>query len=74
VGGFHLVLVNPVAKLEAEQIFDTNGAGDMFAGGFLGAYVSGKSVDESIEVGHTLGAMCVQQVGPTLKFPKVKIF
>ncbi|EJU00133.1 Ribokinase-like protein [Dacryopinax primogenitus] len=63
-----------VQKLSAEQIVDTNGAGDMFAGGFLGAYVSGKPLEECVETGHALGAMCVQQVGPTLKFPKVKIF
>ncbi|KZT54680.1 adenosine kinase [Calocera cornea HHB12733] len=63
----------PVQKLASEQIIDTNGAGDMFAGGFLGAYILGKSVTESVEAGHALGAMCVQQVGPTLKFPKVNV-
>lgn len=51
--------VNP---LQDEQIVDTNGAGDAFAGGFLGALVSGKSVDEAVLAGHKLGAMCVQLV------------
>ena len=52
----------PVIALTAEKIVDTNGAGDAFAGGFMGAYVAGKSVEESVEVGHKLGAMCVGQV------------
>lgn len=51
-----------VTALSDSQIVDTNGAGDAFAGGFLGAYVAGKSLDESVEVGHKLGSMCVQQV------------
>lgn len=56
----------PVTKLSEEQIVDTNGAGDAFAGGFIGAYVLGKSVDEAVEVGHKLGAMCVGQVSLSL--------
>lgn len=56
--------VFPVSALKDEQIVDTNGAGDAFAGGFLGAFVSGKSIDECVEVGHKLGAMCVQLVSP----------
>ena len=52
----------PVDRLEDNQIVDTNGAGDAFAGGFLGALVSGKSMDEAVLVGHKLGAMCVQLV------------
>ncbi|KAJ9114687.1 hypothetical protein QFC22_005563 [Naganishia vaughanmartiniae] len=55
----------PVPKLDDSQIVDTNGAGDAFAGGFLGAHVLGKSLDECIEVGHRLGQRCVGQVGPT---------
>ncbi|KAG6820658.1 hypothetical protein H0H93_013509 [Arthromyces matolae] len=37
--------VNPLAD---SDIVDTNGAGDAFAGGFLGALVSGKSLDEQV--------------------------
>ena len=62
-----------VNALKDEEIVDTNGAGDAFAGGFLGALAAGKSLDEAIEVGHTLGAMCVTQVGPQYKWPKVKV-
>jgi len=63
----------PVHVLPPEGIVDTNGAGDAFAGGFVGALVLGKSVDEAVEVGHKLGAMCVGQVGPKLRFPKEKV-
>lgn len=62
-----------VNALKDEEIVDTNGAGDAFAGGVLGALVAGKSLDESIEAGHKMGAMCVGQVGPQYKWPKVKI-
>lgn len=54
--------VHPVTPLASEAIVDTNGAGDAFAGGFLGAHVIGKELDVCIEVGHKLGRMCVQQV------------
>jgi adenosine kinase len=52
----------PVQALSDEEIVDTNGAGDAFAGGFLGAYVSGKKLEECVLVGHELGRMCVGQV------------
>ena len=66
--------VYPVSPLADAEIVDTNGAGDAFAGGFLGAYILGKNQDECIEAGHKLGSMCVQQVGPTYKWPRVDIF
>ncbi|KAI0066599.1 Ribokinase-like protein [Artomyces pyxidatus] len=65
--------VFPVSALSDEQIVDTNGAGDAFAGGFLGAFVAGKSIDECVLAGHKLGAMCVQLVGPQYKWPKVNV-
>lgn len=54
--------VYAVSPLSDAEIVDTNGAGDAFAGGFVGAYIAGKNLDESIEVGHKMGAMCVQSV------------
>jgi len=51
-----------VTPIPDEQIVDTNGAGDAFAGGFLGAFVAGKTIDECVEAGHKLGAMSVQLV------------
>jgi len=67
------VNVFAVTPIASESIVDTNGAGDAFAGGFLGAYVAGKSLGECVEVGHKLGAMCVQLVGPQFKWPKVQV-
>ena len=52
----------PVEPLTDSQIVDTNGAGDAFAGGFLGALVAGKSLDDSVLAGHALARACVQQV------------
>ena len=61
------VKVYAVHALKQEEIVDTNGAGDAFAGGFLGAYVAGKTLDECVEAGHKMGSMCVQQVCTWLK-------
>ncbi|EKM61647.1 uncharacterized protein PHACADRAFT_248374 [Phanerochaete carnosa HHB-10118-sp] len=66
-------LVVPVLALSDAEIVDTNGAGDAFAGGFLGAYVAGKALSECVDAGHKLGSMCVQQIGPQYKWPKVNI-
>lgn len=64
--------IYPIIPVATADIVDTNGAGDSFAGGFLGALVLGKSLDEAIEGGHRLGAMCIRQVcahGRSLAFP-----
>jgi adenosine kinase len=58
------VKVIPVHALGEEEIVDTNGAGDAFAGGFLG---------ECVEAGHKMGAMNIKLIGPTYKWPKVQI-
>lgn len=63
----------PVPKLADDQIVDTNGAGDMFAGGFLGTLAQGKDLDTAIDVGHKLGQMCVGQNGPKLVYPRVAV-
>lgn len=65
--------VHETPKINPADIVDTNGAGDAFAGGVVGALVLGKSVDEAIQVGHKLGGMCIGQVGPILKFPKENV-
>ena len=52
----------PVNPLRDDQIVDTNGAGDAFAGGFVGALVAGKNLGDSIIAGHALACACVQQV------------
>ena len=65
--------IYPVNPLKDEDIVDTNGAGDAFAGGFLGALVAGHSLDKAVEVGHKLGAMCVQLVS-RLQWPLFSLF
>ncbi|KAF8808190.1 Ribokinase-like protein [Phlegmacium glaucopus] len=62
--------VDPLAD---SQLVDTNGAGDAFAGGFLGALVAGKNLDDCVLAGHALARACVQQVGPQYPWPKVNI-
>ena len=51
-----------VHALKDEEIVDTNGAGDAFAGGFVAGLILGKSLEECVEAGHKMGAMCVRQV------------
>lgn len=62
-----------INKLEDSEIVDTNGAGDAFAGGFMGGLVLGKSLEECVEIGHKMGAMNIRQVGPQYAWPKVQI-
>lgn len=63
----------PTAKIDGSNIVDTNGAGDAFAGGVLGAIIAGKSLDEAVAVGQKLGGLCITQVGPVLPFPKQQV-
>ncbi|CAA7264893.1 unnamed protein product [Cyclocybe aegerita] len=63
----------PVDALTDEEIVDTNGAGDAFAGGFIGALVAGKDLDGAVLAGHKLARSCVQQVGPQYPWPKLNI-
>ncbi|KIM47421.1 hypothetical protein M413DRAFT_439090 [Hebeloma cylindrosporum] len=82
-GAEHTVLVTadkpaepkifPVNVLTDDQIVDTNGAGDAFAGGFLGGIVAGKSLDDAVLAGHALARACVQEVGPQYPQPKITI-
>ncbi|KAG8831397.1 adenosine kinase [Serendipita sp. 399] len=65
--------LHAIQKLAEDEIVDTNGAGDAFAGGFMGGLVLGKSVDEAVEIGHKMGAMNLRQVGPQYTWPKVQI-
>ncbi|VDM95339.1 unnamed protein product [Thelazia callipaeda] len=55
-----------VQKLKAEEIIDTNGAGDAFVGGFLAQFVQNKSIAECIECGHYAARAIIQQEGCTI--------
>lgn len=59
-----------VHALEASKIADTNGAGDAFAAGFTAGLVQGKSLDKSIDMGHWLAKLSIQEIGPSYPFPK----
>ncbi|KAL8693154.1 MAG: hypothetical protein Q9218_001974 [Villophora microphyllina] len=60
----------PVHAIEKEKVFDTNGAGDAFAGGFVAGIVEGKSLEESIDMGKWLAKLSIQELGPQFPFPK----
>lgn len=55
----------PVHAIDAKDICDTNGAGDAFAGGFVAGLVQEKSIDESIDMGHWLASLGIQELGPS---------
>ena len=42
----------------------TLGIRDAFAGGFLAGVVEGKSLDESIDMGHWLASLSIKELGP----------
>ncbi|GAA98700.1 uncharacterized protein L969DRAFT_91378 [Mixia osmundae IAM 14324] len=65
--------VFPVTPMKDEDIVDTNGAGDAFAGAFCGALLQGKDIDTCVDVAHQLGQICVASSGPTFKWPKVQL-
>ena len=59
--------VSHQASKKIENVFDTTGAGDNFAAGFLDFYLSGKSVDEALINGNTRAVEVIQQLGPRIK-------
>ncbi|ORY69926.1 pfkB family carbohydrate kinase [Pseudomassariella vexata] len=60
----------PVHAISKDQINDTNGAGDAFAGGFVAGLVQGKSLEESVDMGQWLARLSIQELGPSYPFPK----
>ena len=48
------------------KIVDLTGAGDLFAAGFLHAYVNNLSVKESLEKGTEMSSKVIQQIGARL--------
>ncbi|KAH8673818.1 adenosine kinase [Xylariales sp. PMI_506] len=60
----------PVHAIAKEQINDTNGAGDAFAGGFVAGLVQGKSLAEAVDMGQWLAKLSIQELGPSYPFPK----
>jgi adenosine kinase len=61
-----LVSEYPVNAIKAEDIVDTNGAGDSFVGGFLSQFVQGCDLTRCIEVGNYAANYIIRQSGVTL--------
>ena len=59
----------PVLKVAPEEIVDTNGAGDAFAGGLVGALVAGKTLKDAVIVAQRMGKMNLGQVRAPLCSP-----
>jgi adenosine kinase len=52
------------AKIPDEEIVDSNGAGDAFAGGFMGELILGGNVEKCVQVGQWLAGLCLRSNGP----------
>ncbi|XP_037973204.2 adenosine kinase isoform X1 [Plutella xylostella] len=61
----HAVKHIPVTKLAREQIVDTNGAGDAFAGGFLAQMLLGKDYSTCVKCGIFAATHIIQHSGCT---------
>ncbi|KAF6812183.1 pfkB family carbohydrate kinase [Colletotrichum sojae] len=70
IQGEDAVTEYPVKPIAKEQINDTNGAGDAFAGGLMAGLVDGKPLAEAIDMGQWLAKLSIQELGPSYPFPK----
>ena len=55
----------PTEEILSEEIVDSNGAGDAFAGGFLSQLILGKDIATCVRVGQWLAGLCLRSNGPT---------
>jgi adenosine kinase len=55
----------PVREIKKEEINDTTGAGDAFAGGFVAGVVQGKPLAECIDMGQWLASLSIKELGPS---------
>ena len=60
----------PVHPISQEEICDTNGAGDAFAGGFLAGIVKGESLNRAVDMGQWLARLSIKELGPSFPEPK----
>lgn len=61
----------PVRAIGKEEINDTNGAGDAWAGGFVAGLVQGKSLEECVDMGAWLASLSIRELGPSYVTPFV---
>jgi len=69
VEGQNDVTEMPVHSIDADQINDTNGAGDAFAGGFMAGLVLGKELATCVNMGQWLARLSIQELGPSYAIP-----
>ena len=64
-----IIEINKISEIEAfpSQAIDTNGAGDMFAGGVIHCISLGWSSDKAAKFGNYLASKGVSEYGPRLK-------
>jgi adenosine kinase len=55
----------PVHEMRKEEINDTNGAGDAFAGGLCAGIVDGRPLAEAIDMGQWLARLSIKELGPS---------
>jgi pyridoxal/pyridoxine/pyridoxamine kinase len=60
---------NVMYQIPDDDVVNSVGAGDAFAGGYLRALDAGLSEKEAINVGHKLGEAVIQQEDPRLDNP-----
>ncbi|KAF2717888.1 Ribokinase-like protein [Polychaeton citri CBS 116435] len=60
----------PVHEIGKDEIIDTTGAGDAFAGGFFAGAVEGESIERCVDMGSWLAALSLRELGPSYPFPK----
>lgn len=55
-----------VPAVPAEEIVDTNGAGDAFVGGFLAAFIKGQNIEHCCKAGNFSAATIIRTSGTAL--------
>lgn len=60
----------PVHPIGKEEIVDTTGAGDAFAGGFFAGVTQGKDIEACVDLGQWLAAQSLRELGPSWVFPR----
>jgi adenosine kinase len=63
----------PVVKIPDNEIVDSNGAGDAFAGGFLAELILGADLEKCVRAGEWLAGLCLRSNGPAYPFPKKEL-
>ncbi|KAK4961728.1 adenosine kinase [Elasticomyces elasticus] len=60
----------PVHAIDKNEIVDTNGAGDAFAGGFFAGVAKGEKLETCVDMGQWLAALSLRELGPSYPFPQ----